>query len=80
MKFNIDYKQQAQQLYSQYLDTIFPESKVKDIVYHGTANDIQEFTDSTFNYGKGIYFTKDFNYATQYRRVDINKPYNKKRW
>jgi len=78
LKFNIDYKQQAQQLYSQYLDTIFPESKVKDIVYHGTANDIQEFTDSTFNYGKGIYFTKDFNYATQYRRVDINKPYNKK--
>jgi hypothetical protein len=29
-------KQQAQQLYSQYLDTIFPDSKVKDIVYHGT--------------------------------------------
>jgi hypothetical protein len=27
-------KQQAQQLYSQYLDTIFPNSKVKDIVYH----------------------------------------------
>lgn len=26
--------QQAQQLYSQYLDIIFPESKVKDIVYH----------------------------------------------
>ena len=26
--------QQAQQLYSQYLDTIFPDSKVKDIVYH----------------------------------------------
>ena len=29
-------KQQALQLYSQYLDSIFPESKVKDIVYHGT--------------------------------------------
>jgi predicted kinase len=27
-------KQQAQQLYSQYLDTIFPDSQVKDIVYH----------------------------------------------
>ena len=27
-------KQQAQQFYSQYLDTIFPDSKVKDIVYH----------------------------------------------
>ena len=31
-------KQQAQQLYSQYLDTIFPNSKVKDIVYHGSKN------------------------------------------
>lgn len=29
-------KQQAQQLYSEYLDTIFPDSKVKDIVYHYT--------------------------------------------
>jgi hypothetical protein len=28
-------KQQAISLYSQYLDTIFPDSKVKDIVYHG---------------------------------------------
>lgn len=28
-------KQQALQLYSQYLDSIFPDSKVKDIVYHG---------------------------------------------
>ena len=30
-KFNDKQKQQAQQLYSQYLDTIFPDSKVKDI-------------------------------------------------
>ena len=29
-------KQQAQELYSQYLDSIFPDSKVKDIVYHYT--------------------------------------------
>lgn len=31
-------KQQAQQQYSQYLDTIFPDSKVKDIVYHDTSH------------------------------------------
>lgn len=38
-------KQQAQQLYSQYLDTIFPDSKVKDIVYHGSFSDnIENFT------------------------------------
>jgi hypothetical protein len=30
-------KQQALQLYSQYLDTIFPGSKVKDIFYHETS-------------------------------------------
>lgn len=30
-------KQQAQQQYSQYLDSIFPGSKVKDIVYHGVV-------------------------------------------
>lgn len=30
-------KQQALEQYSQYLDTIFPDSKVKDIVYHGTT-------------------------------------------
>ena len=28
--------QQAQQVYSQYLDSIFPDSKVKDIVRHYT--------------------------------------------
>ena len=36
-------KQQAQQLYSQYLDTVFPDSKVKDIVYHGSKNKNEVF-------------------------------------
>ena len=36
-------KQQAQQLYSQYLDQIFPDSKVKDIVYHGTNLNFDKF-------------------------------------
>lgn len=31
-------KQQAQQQYSAYLDSIFPDSKVKDIVYHSRFN------------------------------------------
>lgn len=31
-------KQQAQQLYSQYLDSVFPDSQVKDIVYHSRFN------------------------------------------
>jgi hypothetical protein len=36
-------KQQALQLYSQYLDTVFPDSKVKDIVYHGSLDKITKF-------------------------------------
>jgi hypothetical protein len=36
-------KQQALQAYSQYLDTIFPDSKVKDIVYHGTPFEFDTF-------------------------------------
>ena len=43
-------KQRAQQLYSEYLDTIFPDSKVKDIVYRGgnlgtkQPQDVEAFT------------------------------------
>jgi len=58
-KFNDKQKQQAQQLYSQYLDTIFPESKVKDIVYHGSPKmsksnaakllSKQKFTEDEYN-------------------------------
>lgn len=47
-------KQQAQQLYSQYLNTVFPDSQVKDIVYHGTDNiNFQKFYD---NLRSGIHF------------------------
>lgn len=52
-------KQQAQQLYSQYLDTIFPDSKVKDIVRHDTdykfwKGMLPNGTD--FKSRRGIYF------------------------
>jgi hypothetical protein len=58
-------KQQALQQYSQYLDTIFPDSKVKDIVYHGTEDkfdkfDIKYFGKNDFgDLGKGFYFAFD---------------------
>lgn len=54
--------QQVQQLYSQYLDTIFPDSKVKNIVYRGK-------TDSQTNQKSkelGIFFTDDKNAANIY--------------
>ena len=75
-------KQQAQQLYSQYLDTIFPDSKVKDIVYHGGKKGIESFNklkllsgEGANTYGKGFYFTDNketaiFSYEQLYSRQD----------
>jgi len=37
-EYNPQQKQQALQQYSQYLNSIFPDSKVKDIVYHSRFN------------------------------------------
>jgi len=43
LKITPKQKQQALQLYSQYLDTIFPNTQVKDIVYHGSKNKFDKF-------------------------------------
>ncbi len=43
--------------YSEYLDTIFPESKVKDILYHGGE------TNKFIEREEGSYFTKSIDYA-----------------
>jgi len=47
--------------YSQYLDTIFPDSQVKDIVYHGSKNKLQEnkFDLSKARFEKAIFFFKN---------------------
>ena len=50
-------KQQAQQLYSQYLDTIFSDSKVKDIVYHEGKADFEKFDLNFAIETPGIYFS-----------------------
>ena len=61
-------KQQALQLYSQYLDTIFPDSQVKDIVYHGTDTKKEKF----LNLGAGTHFgTKE---AAKQRRNKVVLP------
>ena len=52
-------KQKALQLYSQYLDTIFPDSKVKDIVYRGGEGSISEEQ----------YYTLQKKYAERYGKV-----------
>ena len=73
-------KQQALQLYSQYLDTIFPDSKVKDIVYHGgTVQDVfakENIGKSTINSNKNdfgqpkaFYFTTSKESSRTYGNI-----------
>jgi len=43
----------SQEQYSQYLSTIFPDSELKDIVYHGGKQRIEKFTNDYFGTGLG---------------------------
>jgi hypothetical protein len=63
-------KQQALQLYSQYIDSIFPDSQVKDIVYHGSNAKFDKFNKSNLP-NSGIYFDKDKATAYGYGNVLI---------
>jgi hypothetical protein len=73
-QITLQQKQQALQLYSQYLNTIFPDSKVKDIVYHGSyaekidkfSKDILGRTSLTGFLPKGFYFTNQKYVAATY--------------
>jgi len=51
------------QQYSQYLDTVFPNSKVKDILYHG--GDLSNIVSRELP----TFFTKDINYASLFTGV-----------
>jgi len=44
----LEQEQRAKEIYSEYLDTIFPESKIKDIIWHGTTNK-KEVLDKNFD-------------------------------
>ena len=44
--------------YSEYLDTIFPDSKVKDIVYHASHNKFSEFKDPSSSGLSHIWFSQ----------------------
>ncbi len=57
--------------YSEYLDTIFNESKLKDIFYHGAIRKFEEFDLekgglSGRNFGKGIYASPNVYLAKDY--------------
>ena len=65
----------TQEQYSQYLDTIFPDSKVKDIVYHGTDKGFQGFIKDKKVTPKGrtkggIWFTDFANADWVYKEED----------
>jgi len=59
----------SQEQYSQYLDTIFPDSQVKDIVYHGTNKEFDKFK-SDFNY----YFSSNLEIAKGYSTKFTENP------
>jgi len=54
-QITLQQKQQALQVYSQYLGTIFPDSKVKDILLHGSPEQNLEFFNATWK--RGFYAT-----------------------
>lgn len=54
--------------YSAYLDTIFPDSKVKDIAYHGSKSTLFNTKYIKDKFGKFIFSTKDKEYADTYSK------------
>lgn len=54
--------EKAKEVYEKYLETIFPESEVKDIVFHSTPN--ETFEEFDFDKPKTDPFTKDGAYFT----------------
>ena len=76
--------------YSEYLETIFPDSKIKDIVYHGTqANKFDQFNIDKLGqnsgnegyYGKGFYFRNSYSFAGAHGKniiaaiINLENPY-----
>lgn len=48
----------TQEQYSQYIDTIFPNSKIKDIVYHASPNKFTQFNDPSSSGLSHIWFSE----------------------
>ena len=69
--------------YSAYLDTVFPNSKVKSIVYHGSDSEINSFESNKAGSKKenGIFFTDSKNASSTYGKnvypvlVNINSSF-----
>lgn len=64
----------TEEQYSEYLQTIFPESEVRSIVWHGSPNErFDAFDEQRIGqldagyYGRGFSFTENVRFANQYR-------------
>jgi hypothetical protein len=79
-------KQQALQQYSQYLDQIFPNSVVKNIVYHGTDKIFESFSKNIekipnreiSNTANAYFFSNDLSRIKDYGKNKINAILNVK--
>jgi len=59
--------------YSQYIDTIFPYSKVKNVVYHGSPKTFEGFNKENLGIGiTGFYFTDGLRTAQYYAEGDVD--------
>ena len=65
-------KQQAIEFYSQYLDTIFPDSRVKNIVYHGTNRKFDKFELAKSDFE----FRNDMNVRNFFHFTSFNNPFD----
>ena len=69
--------------YSQYTESIFPESKIKDIVYHGTGEKFDEFDinlagKSTRGFKNAAFFTNNKKWAMErFALADIHMVWGK---
>lgn len=65
----------TEQQYSEYLDTIFPDSKVKDIVYHGSDTQFEDFLEDNLNYFGTQEIAKGYGKNIYPVLIEIKKPY-----
>jgi len=59
--------------YSEYLDTIFPESVIKNIVYHGSPNEFDSFKNKETLKDFGIYFGNIFSHYHDDEHIKYQK-------
>ena len=61
--------------YSKYLDNIYPESNIKDIIYHSSSNKFSEFKDPSGSGLSHIWFSEkplDYQYGEHVYSVILN--------